>query len=154
AQAAELVRLYDGVTAFIVNPDGKDFAVSVDIRDINHRMHGPSELLIKAYDPDGRVVVREVVEDDGVLSPTAGSTWSGGWDHEAWYYHTTYSRGLNPLTRWSAFSDPARVANMPKRTKTYEIKGAGKGVYRLLLVGSPDHYVSIHVDPELKYGLS
>ena len=37
---------------------------------------------------------------------------------------------------------------MPKRTKTYEIKGAGKGVYRLLLVGSPDHYVSIHVDPE------
>ena len=52
-------RLYDGITSFVANPDGRAFTIKLDVRDINHRMHGPSELLVKVYSPVGKPVVRE-----------------------------------------------------------------------------------------------
>lgn len=146
-------RLYDGITAFVVNPDGRDFTLTLDVRDINHRMHGPSELLVKVYPPDGKPVVREIIADDGVLAHTSAPA-AAGWDHEAWYYATCYSRGLEPLVRWSAFSDTQRIAAMQKRTFTYQIKGGAPGVYRILLAGGPDHYVTLALDPDLKYGVA
>lgn len=146
-------RLYDGVTAFVHSPEGKAFTVTLEVRDLNHRMHGPSELLVKVYPPDGRPVVREVIPDDGVLTRSAGA-YGAGWDHEAWYYATAYSRGLRPLVRWSAFSDPQRLANMPTRRFSYQVAGGQKGVYRVLVVGAPDHYVTLKLDPPLKYGVA
>lgn len=146
-------RLYDGITAFVNNPDGREFTVTLDVRDINHRMHGPSELLIKVYPPDGRPVVREVIPDDGVLTHTSNPS-AAGWDHEAWYYATCYSRGLQPLVRWSAFSAPDRLAALQTRRFTYKVAGGQKGVYRVLVVGAPDHYVTLGIDPDLKYGVA
>ena len=146
-------RLFDGITLFVDNPAGKDFTVDLEVRDINHRMHGPSELLVKAYPPDGKPVVRQIIADDGVVAPTSGSH-GAGWDHEAWYYAAAYSRGLRPLTRWSSFSDPARLAAASARSFSYPIKGGQKGVYRVLLAGSPDHYVTVRLDVDLKYGVA
>lgn len=154
AQAGEKTyRLYDGLTMFVDNQKGIDFTLTMDIRDINHRMHGPSEILVKVYPPDGRPVVREIIPDDGIVAPTTAPA-AAGWDHEAWYYATSYSRGLEPLVRWSVFSDPARLAALPKRTFKYKIKGGQKGVYRVVIAGSPDHYVTITVDPDLDYGVA
>ena len=154
ATAAESTyRLYDGITAFVDNPEGRDFSISLDVRDINHRMHGPSELLVKIYGPDGRPVVREIIPDDGILTHTSNPS-AAGWDHEAWYYATCYSRGLQPLVRWSAYSDPKRLAGIVKRTFSYKVKGGQNGIYRILLVGAPDHYVTLKIDPELKYGVA
>ena len=146
-------RLYDGITAFVDNPEGKAFTVSLDVRDINHRMHGPSEMLVKVYPPDGRPVVREIIADDGIVAPSAAPS-AAGWDHEAWYYATCYSRGLEPLVRWSTFSNPSRLSVVPSRTFTYEIEGGQKGVYRVLLVGAPDHYVTLGIDPDLAYSVA
>ena len=146
-------RLYDGITAFVTNPDGRPFTVTLEVRDINHRMHGPSELLVKVYPPDGKPVVREVIPDDGIAASTANPEFAG-WDHEAWYYATCYSRGLQPLVRWSAFSDPKRLAALAKRSFTYEITGGQPGVYRVVIVGTPDHYVTVKLDPELKYAVA
>jgi len=152
AAAETTYRLYDALTAFVSNPDGKDFTVSLDVRDINHLARGPAELLVKIYDPEGVPVVREVVPDDGVVANTSPPL--AGWDHEAWYYATCYSRGLDPLVKWSAFSDPARLAGMLKRTISHTIHGGKPGVYRIVLVGSPDHYVTLKMDPALAYGVS
>ena len=146
-------RLYDGITAFVVNEDGKDFTVTLDVRDLNHRMYGPSELLVKVYPPDGKPVVREVVPDDGVV-PKGMAPPFAGWDHEAWYYGTCYSRGIEPLVRWSAFSSAGRLAAVPSRTFNYDIKVTQKGIYRVLIVGSPDHYVTLDFEPELPYGIA
>jgi len=146
-------RLYDGFTAFVANPDGRDFKVTLVVRDINQRPGAPDELLLRIYPPDGRPVVREVIPDDDVATGTYAPH-SAGWDHEAWYYATCYSRGLTPTVRWSAFSDPVRLAATPKRTFTYEVKGGQKGVYRVLLVGGPDHYVSLSLDPDLPCGIA
>lgn len=154
ADAAETTyRLYDGFTAFVNNPDGKDFTVTLDVRDINRFSRGPNEMLVQVSPPDGRPVVRKVIPDDGVVTGTYKVP-VGGWDHEAWYYATCYSRGLEPADRWSAHSDPARLAAIAKRTFTYNIKGGQKGIYRVLLVGNPDFYVTLGLSPSLNYGVS
>ena len=66
AQPAEqFFRLHEGVTAYVPNPDGKDFSVRLDVRDLNLYANGPREVLFKVYDPDGKPVVREIIPDDG-----------------------------------------------------------------------------------------
>lgn len=147
------LRLYDGVNLFIDNTDGVDFSLSFDVRDTNFFFKGPSELLVKVYDPEGRVLVREVIEDDGVPSGIYAPPLAG-WDQIAWYYEASYSRGIEPMVRWSAFSDPKVLDSVPKRTFTYRIRSSGKGVYRSIVIGNPDTYVTVRVEPALQYGLS
>ena len=150
--APQPLRLYEGLTALVVNPEVADFTVTVDVRDINHLTAGPAEILVKIYNPDGLPVVREVIPDDGVTEQSYRSPLAS-WDHEAWYYATCYSRGIIPAIRWSTFSDPKRLERMPSRRFTYRIKGGLKGVYRILLMGTPDHYVTIETSPELARGV-
>ena len=52
----ETYRLYDGITMFINNDAGKDFTLTLDVRDINLLEKGPRELLVKVYDPDGKTL--------------------------------------------------------------------------------------------------
>jgi hypothetical protein len=151
AQTEDTVRLYEGMTTLVNNPRGKDFDITLDVRDINHLTPGPAEILIKVYDPQGHVVVREVLPDDGVTK-NAYTSPMASWDHEAWYYATCYSRGLRPTVRWSTFSDPGRLKMMVKRTFNYTIKGTGKGVYRIVLLGTPDHYIDLETSPNLASG--
>jgi hypothetical protein len=151
--AAATHRLADGITAFVPNPEGREFTITLDVRDINVYENGPREVLLKVYDPDGGVLVREVIPDDGVTSkayqqPTAA------FDHEAWYYAFCAMQGAPPMIRWSAFSAPDRLATIPKRTFRHAIPGGKKGVYRILIVGAVDHYVTLKIDPELPYGVA
>ncbi|MCS6852342.1 MAG: hypothetical protein NZ700_14350 [Gemmataceae bacterium] len=152
-QAGHTYRLYDGITGFIVNREGKEFTLTLEVRDINLMETGPREVLVKLYDPDGAAVVRQVIPDDGVVSkaflPTAGA-----WDHEAWYYAYLYLHGTEPMLRWSAFSAPDRLAAVPKRVFTFSVKGGRKGIYRLQVVGFPDHYVTVKLNPDLPWGVA
>jgi len=153
ATADQTYRMHDGVTAFVVNREGNPFTVSLDVRDLNMFEEGPREVLVKVYDPDGRTLVREVLPDDGVTEPAYQHP-TGAWDHEAWYYAWTRMQGEAPMIRWSVFSDPQRLATIAKRTFTYQIPGGKPGVYRVLLVGSTDHYVTLRIDPELPFGVA
>lgn len=152
AQAAtngQTYRLYEGITVYINNPEGKDFTVSLDVRDLNLMANGPRELLFKVYDPEGQPVVREVIPDDGCATPNFPDR-IGGWDHELQYYANLYAKGTLPSFRWSAWSDPARLNTLVARTFERPIKGGKKGIYRVVLAGTPDHYVSLNLSPELK----
>ncbi|MCX5662056.1 MAG: hypothetical protein NTW19_20445 [Planctomycetota bacterium] len=152
-------RLYDDIAYFFDNSQGRDFAITLDIRDINHVVRGPSEVLVKVYDPAGNLLVREVIPDDGVNPNEPGGA-PGAWDHDAFYYATLYGRGLRPAIPWSQWSEPTRLAAMPKRTFTYSVKASalkdgGKGVYRLVLVGGPNIYATISTsEPDMAYGVS
>ena len=147
------LRLIQGATAYVANPQGAAFDLSVDVRQWHLLENGPRELLIKVYDPDGRVIARRVVEDDGVTG-TALLPEAGGWDHEMWYYTMLYSRGTQPMIRWSSFTDPARLAAIVKRTFDFKVPAGKKGVYRVLLAGSRDHVATLRVSGGLKYGLA
>src|SRR5690242_4316785 len=88
-------RLYDGIAAYVNNASGDEFIVDLDVRDINMFADGPREVLVKIYAPDGKVLIREIVPDDGVASH-AYLPAIGGWDHELWYYTFCRSRGEQP----------------------------------------------------------
>lgn len=151
--AAEVTcRLYQGVTAYVDNSKGGDFTVELDVRDLNIFANGPREILFKVYDPDGQAVVREYIPDDGVESKHYLPR-IGGWDHELEYYELCRSKGTLPMGRWSAWSDPARLKTLTARTFTRQIQGAKAGVYRIVLVGDRDHYVTLKIDPEREFGL-
>jgi hypothetical protein len=151
--AEEYHRLYDGVTLFVDNPEGRGFELSLDVLDTNLYENGPREVLVKAYDADGTTHVREVIPDDGVTSE-AHLPPMGAWDHEAWYYAYLYMQGTQPMWRWSAPSAPDRLRAAPKRNFKYAVPAGKPGVWRVLLVGSTDHYVRVGLDPALKFGLS
>ena len=53
AAGQETHRLYDAITAFVNNDEGRDFNITLEVRDLNHVARGPAELLLKVYDPDG-----------------------------------------------------------------------------------------------------
>ncbi|MBS3763654.1 MAG: hypothetical protein KGZ25_10175, partial [Planctomycetes bacterium] len=82
--AEKYTRLYDGITAFVANPDGVDFTVSLSVKDVNRHGGAPDELLAKIYGPEGRPVVRKVIPDDGVSQGSFAPP-ATGWDHESWY---------------------------------------------------------------------
>ncbi|MBI2440152.1 MAG: hypothetical protein HYV35_02155 [Lentisphaerae bacterium] len=149
AESGQTYRLYEGITVYINNPEGQDFTLALDVRDLNLLASGPRELLFKVYDPDGQPVVREIIPDDGCASPNFPDR-IGGWDHELQYYANLYAKGTFPAFRWSAWSDPARLNTLVKRTFERPIKGGKKGAYRLVLAGTSDNYVTVRINPELK----
>ena len=151
--AASTFRLYDGITAYVPNPDGKAFTATLEVRDLNLLETGPRELLVKIYDPAGKAVVRTVIPDDGITSkgflPAVGA-----WDHEAWYYAYVRMGGTQPMLRWSMFSAADRFAAQPKRTFTYAIPGGPRGIYRIEVVGMSDHYVTLALDLDLPFAVA
>ena len=150
---AATVRFYQGVTAYIANPQGEAFDVQLDVREWNLVENGPREVLLKIYDPDGAVVARQVIEDDGIVGE-AFMPEAGGWDHEMWYYSLCYGRGSVPMLRWSSLSDPARLAALKKRTFDFRVPAGKKGVYRVLMMGSRDHVATMRLTPGLEFGLA
>lgn len=148
-----MFRLYEGVTVLVNNPEGKEFNLTLDVRDLNLTEYGESDALLKVYDPEGRVFVREVILDDGIKS-TATQLPTGGWDHEGWYYLQQYNRGTAPMLRWSSLTDPKRIGFTINRQYKRRIPGGAKGVYRVVLVGTRDHVVSVNIDQGLKWGVA
>ncbi|MCX5658306.1 MAG: hypothetical protein NTW19_01120 [Planctomycetota bacterium] len=151
AQGERTFRLREGVTALVANPEGKDFTVAIDVRDINLEANGPREVLFKVYDPEGKPVVREVIPDDG-CAPVNPPNRIGGFDHDLQSYISLYAKGANPNVRWSAWSDPNRLKTIVARTFERPIKGGKKGVYRIVLAGTSDHFITLRLTPSLQYG--
>lgn len=141
-------RLYEGLTMLVDNSEGTGFTFALDVRDLNLTEPGPREILFKIYDPSGKPVVREVIPDDGVITPISQGP-TGGWDHESWYYLAQYNRGIAPMLRWSAFAAPDRLAATPVRTFERSVPGGAKGTYRVVLVGARDHVVTPKLSPSL-----
>jgi len=148
----QFFRLHEAITAYVPNPEGKDFTVSLDVRDLNLYANGPREILFKVYDPDGKPVVREIIPDDGCVTANLPDR-IGGWDHELQSFINHYVKGTTPSLRWSAWSDPNRLKTIVARTFERSIKAGKKGVYRIVLAGTPDHYVTLRLSPALSYGV-
>ncbi len=144
-------RLHDAMTVLYDNARGGAFEVSVKVRDINYSSRGPAELLIKMYDPEGGLVLREVAVDDGVKGDLYAGA-SAGFDHLALYFADTQAKGLTPAVKYGAFMKPERVKAMPARELKYTVPGGKKGVYRLIMVGQPDLLVSFSTKPEMRSG--
>ena len=141
-------RFCDGLTILIHNPKGAAFTLGVDLRDLNLFENGPREVLLKVYDPEGKALVREVIPDDGVVTPVSQSP-TGGWDHEGWYSLYQNNRGAPPMLKWSGLAASDRLAAVPARVIERKIPAGAPGAYRVVMVGTRDHVASVRVDPAL-----
>ena len=147
------VRLHDAATVLLDHPSGAAFEIQLDVRDLNAAPRGPAELLFKVYGPDGRLLVREIVPDDGVtqglfVGPAAG------YDHMALRFAAERAAGLAPAIAAGRLCDPARLAALPARRFRHTIPAGPGGVYRVLLVGQPDLVVTLTTDPALPCGVA
>ena len=145
----ETFRLYHGIRAYVDNPSGDAFQLDLDLRDLNLIADGPREVLLKVYDPQRKAVVREIIPDGGVASVSYLPR-VGGWDHELQYYALSCARLQDPMIRFSAHSDPDRLANVVKGSFSHKIAGGLKGLYRIVLVGERDHYATVRIDRDVK----
>ncbi|MCX5659738.1 MAG: hypothetical protein NTW19_08465 [Planctomycetota bacterium] len=145
-------RLYEGLTLLVDNPTGKAFTFSLDLRDLNLVEPGPREVLMKVYDPEGKAVVREIIPDDGVVTPVSQLP-TGGWDHEGWYYLYQTNHGAPPMFRWTGLTAPDRLAAVPVRTFVRPIPEGPKGMYRVVLVGARDHVATVKFSPALAWAV-
>ena len=146
-------RLYDGITAFVPNPTARTSPSPSTCATSTSSRPGRARCCSRSTIPTASPVVREVIPDDGVTSqaflpPRAPGTMRPGTTP------TAHMKGTQPMIRWSAFSAPIGWRAVPKRTFTCPIKGGKKGVYRVLLVGAIDHYVTLKIDPELPYAVA
>lgn len=146
-------RLCDGVTILVNNPKGAAFTLGIDVRDLNLFENGPREVLLKVYDPDGKTMVREIIPDDGVVTPVSQSP-MGGWDHEGWYYLYQSNRGAPSMLKWSGLAAPDRLAAIPARVIERKIPAGPAGAYRVVIVGTRDHVASVRVDPALSWAVA
>jgi hypothetical protein len=151
--ASRTWRLYEGITVYVANPEGRAFSVGLDVRDLNLVADGPREVLYKVYDPDGRPIVREFIPDDGVARPNFPDR-PGGWDHELQYFGNLHAKGTQPTLRWSATSDEAFLATAVARTFEEQVPAGKPGIYRIVLAGTPDHYVTLRLPADLKCGVA
>ncbi len=151
--AARTFRLCEGITIYALNPQDRKFDIGLDVRDLNIFANGPREILFKVYDPDGKPVVREVLPDDGCTSPNFPDR-IGGWDHELQYYANLHAKGTNPSFRWGAWSDPSRLATLVARHFERTIEPGKAGIYRIVLAGASDHYVTVTLPDDMKTGVS
>ena len=151
--AGTTFRLCDGLTILVNNPKGAAFTLGLDVRDLNLIETGPREVLLKVYDPEGKALVREVIPDDGVVTPI-GQSPTGGWDHEGWYYLYQSKSGAPSMLRWSGQAAPDRLAAIPARVIERSIPAGKPGAYRIVVVGTRDHVASVRVDPALSWAVA
>jgi hypothetical protein len=147
------VRLHDAATVLLDHPSGAAFGIELDVRDLNAAPRGPAELLVKVYGPDGRLLVREIVPDDGVAQGLFAGP-AAGYDHMALGFAAERAAGLAPAIAAGRLCDPARLAGLPARRFRHAIPAGPGGVYRVLLVGQPDLVVTLATDPALPCGVA
>lgn len=150
-RAPTYYHLRQGVTFYVANRRGVPFTIDLELKDINTYCRGAQTALLKVYDPDGEVLHEEDVPDDGVTSGAYQQAWAG-WDHEMWARGGVREVGAEPLFRWGAFGDPNKLEKISGARRTIEVPG-GKGVYRILLAGCDDHFATINLSPDLKFGV-
>lgn len=144
-------RCREGLVFHLLDEKGDGFNLSIDIRDMNTYLQGPREVLIFISGPNGNILVKRVVPDDGIIKGNfkykdgVADLWQDIRYRE--FYRFNSSSGKPPgKQRQPLLKNPSKI---PKRTIKIKVPPAGKGIYRLLFVASMDHFISVTPDREL-----
>ncbi|MCZ7649217.1 MAG: hypothetical protein M5U26_28840 [Planctomycetota bacterium] len=129
----------------MLDEQGDGFTLDLTVRDMNTYVQGPSDLLAWVVGPDSRTLARETLEDDGVVS---GNERYRDGIYDPWQdfryreWHRTFSPGGYPpgKARSPYLEHPERL---PARNLKVNVPAAGKGLYRVYVMGRWDHWVSL-----------
>ncbi len=129
----------------MLDDKGTGFKLKFTVRDMNTYVHAPAPVLFRVVAPDGRIVAGKFLEDDGI---TGGNFkyQDGIYDPFADFRYRQWHRVNSPegmpanKKRSPYLSHPEKL---PFRTAELSVPAAGKGLYRVLVVGRWDHWISI-----------
>lgn len=149
-------RLRDTVIFYLDDRQGDGFKLDVAVRDLNTYCEGRRPVSVTVVGPQDEILVREIIEDDGV---TAGDFRRKDgindvfldFRYRAWHRHHSPNR-YPPDKERSPFL--ARPDKLPARVQTFDVAAAGSGTYKVMLIGCMDHYVSVTPNRELPAGIA
>lgn len=150
-----LWRSREGLVFHMQDPAGGGFDVSVAVRDMNIYEQGRRPALIWMVGPQGQTLFRRVLEDDGVTS--GNEQYREGvsdvyLDYRYREWHRIHSPDGRPPNkkRSPVLSEPE---SLPARDVSFTVEDAGPGLYRLVLIGSWDHWFAVTPDRAIPTGL-
>lgn len=130
---------------------GTGFRVAVDLRDMNTYVQGPRPVLLCVEGPDGRMVARQVVEDDGKVAGDDAHhdgvpDMYGDLRYRSYWLHHSPTGCAPGKSRSPSLAQPEQL---PARSVSLAVPAAGPGLYRLMVVGTWDTWVAITPDRPL-----
>ncbi|MBD3292110.1 MAG: hypothetical protein GF393_04240, partial [Armatimonadia bacterium] len=150
-----LWRAREGIVFHMQDAEGGGFDVGVAVRDMNVYEQGERPALVWMVGPEGETLFRQVLDDDGITS--GNEQYRDGvsdvyLDYRYREWHRVHSPdGLPPNKRRSPMLiEPERL---PARKVAFSVPDAGPGLYRLVLIGSWDHWFSVTSDRAIPTGV-
>ncbi|MBT5146403.1 MAG: hypothetical protein HN559_18355 [Gemmatimonadetes bacterium] len=134
---------------------GGGFNLDLTIRDQNIYMQGERPVVVSVIGPQDEVLARQLVPDDGITSGDADHR-EGIYDVFADYryreWHRVHSPGGVPpgKTRSPVLQAPEQL---DPTLVHVEVPDAGPGLYRVVVIASWDHYISLTPDRPIATGI-
>jgi len=134
---------------------GTGFRLNITVRDMNVYMQGPRPVLVWIVGPRSNTLVREILPDDGIVSGNERYR-DGLYDEFADFRYREWHRlhspgGYPPGKARSPLLDSPEV--LPAREMNVQVPAAGKGLYRVVIIASWDHWISITPDRPIATGV-
>lgn len=150
-----LWRPREWLTFNLLDNRGGGMTLTFTVRDMNTYVAAPSPVMFQVVGPHGKVLAREMLEDDGI---TGGNEkyQEGIYDPFADFRYRQYHRanspgGLPPGKARSPYLD--HPEKLPFRTVTVKVPDAGKGLYRVSVCGRWDHWISLTPNRPMAAGI-
>ena len=134
---------------------GDGFALDLTVRDMNTYLQGPRPVMVWVVGPRDQTLVRHILEDDGIVAGDEAHR-DGIYDPYADFryreWHRVHSPGGYPpgKTRSPYLENPQQL---PARDLHLDIPAAGPGLYRVVIVASWDHWISLTADRPIPAGV-
>ncbi len=134
---------------------GVGFGLDITVRDMNTYMQGPRPVMIWVVGPDATTLVREIMPDDGYVAGNEqyrDGIYDVYCDFRYREWHRLHTPGGHPPTKQRSpyLQHPEKL---PFRTMHVDVPAAGKGLYRVVIVASWDHWISITPDRPIRTGI-
>ncbi len=138
-------RPRENMVFYLEDTAGGGFDLRIDLRDMNVYCEGARDAFVFVIGPDGRILVKKLLPDDGVIKNDPkykdGCADIGLDFRYRAYYRKNAPDGYPPgKVRAPCLAHPGKL---PARTFSLRIPDAGRGVYRLAVAGCWDHWFSV-----------
>jgi hypothetical protein len=138
-------RLHEWIIFHVVNDTGRLFSIEVALADMNTYCQGPRPAMIWIVSPEGRTILRHIIEDDGIISGNErykDGVYDVFSDMRYREYHRANSPGGYPpgKERSPCLSAPETLTY---RKVALTVPATTPGVYQVRIVGCYDHWVTL-----------
>ena len=140
----------------MLNEQGKGFDLKFTVRDMNTYVHAPAPVFFFVISPDSKILIRQFLEDDGITGGNFKQQ-DGIYDPYADFRYRQWHRANSPngipphKTRSPYLEHPEKL---PTRTVSLNVPAAGKGIYRVVVVGRWDHWISVDSSLPMPTGIN